>query len=196
MQEITVKAANMAKESTLGRMALNTQDSGMRIKSMEKVFTAGSMADVTMGSGWTITCMARVCTLGRMDAVTRENMSRIESMDMVYTSGQTAESTKAIGKMEGNTVKDSIGSTKTRSQERGPGMKASVRLGLMTTKLSEIRTNHEPSKFWSHLTAKSYKQPFACLIFQNFNLPSNQIKYTKGVHFRKDNTTKQWSLGY
>ena len=163
MQEITVRVANMAKESTLGRMALSIRDSGTRIRSMERASTAGSMAGVTMASGWTITCMVRESTLGRMDAVTRENMSKIESMDMVFTSGPMAESTKETGKMEDSTVKDSIGSTKTRSQERGPGTKVSGKLGLMNTKLSDIRTNHEPSKIWSHLTAKSYKQPFACL---------------------------------
>lgn len=60
------KVASTERESILGRMALSTQESGTRIRSMVKVCIDGSTGDATMVSGWTTTCTDMVCIPGKM----------------------------------------------------------------------------------------------------------------------------------
>ena len=63
----------MVKESTHGKMEINTMDYGRMTKNMAKVNNNGIVATDTKDNGWMVICMDKESTNGKMEINTMDN---------------------------------------------------------------------------------------------------------------------------
>jgi len=120
----------MEEDSTPGKMARNTMETGITIRFMAVVHISGSMVESTPVNGSTTICTDTVYTLGKMVGVTKASTLRTESMDMASISGQMAANMMDSGKMAGSTAKVHTGSRRAKIPGEVFGLKASVTVGL------------------------------------------------------------------
>ena len=135
MKVNTSKERNTASEATPGKMDLNIQVFGKRIKSMEMVGIHGMMEENTKVIGKTITWTDTVLTHGKMVVNTKDNTHVTKNTGKVSTPGQTVENTTENGKTAVNTDKVNI-FLKQANSEKESGIMVKEKSGLMKMRIT------------------------------------------------------------
>jgi len=98
--KVTIKKERkMEKESTRGKTAVFTKETGLITKLLDMENMFGLMEEPTLEIGWIIKCMVKEFTLGKMVENIKGNISLIKSMDLEHIPGKTEESTLESGKI-------------------------------------------------------------------------------------------------
>ena len=105
MKVNTSTVKNKEKESSNGKMVLDTTEIFTIIIFMVQVHTNGLIAEPLLVIGIVIKCMAVEYSHGKMEENTRDNIRMIKNMDKVPFNGLMAEVTEVNGLMVNNTVK-------------------------------------------------------------------------------------------
>lgn len=108
MRVSTIKERSMAWVSTLGTMAHDMMENGLRIRSEDGAHILGSMAGNIKENGLTITWRVSECTPGKMAEGMKANIKMIKSTDMVSTLGRTCANIRACGSKGSNMALESI----------------------------------------------------------------------------------------